>query len=199
MNLRHHTQKIWVQTNRVLDRATSPSHAHARGVLWWKHKRDDRARTRWLMALIASLALAGLAGCGSGFYVAAPPGFVQLEDQEPDYAFRAASADGVVIALRKIEHRPKADLTFWVKAIQNRLRDRGGYALLSARDVTTKQGLKGKRLTFGHDQNGVEMKYEVTIFVTDDYLYLLEFGGTAQQLARQAARLDWVIENFQLT
>ena len=154
---------------------------------WWK---------RW--TLLAAISLM-TAACGTGFHMATPPGFVELPDQEPDYSFRATNPDGVVIALRKIEHEPKADMGFWVKAITNELRERGGYALLATKDVKNRQGLAGKRMIFGHDEDGAEYRYEIVLFVTDDYLYLIEFGGPASEMDKQGPRLDWVVDNFQLT
>ncbi len=138
-----------------------------------------------------------VAGCGGhDFFVAAPPGFVELEDQEPTFDYRATSADGVVIAVRQIEHKPKGDQAFWVQAIKNRMREKAGYALLRTSEVTTKSGMKGTKLEFGHDENGQSMLYTVTLFVTEKNLFLLEFGGTKEEVTRQSRYLDWVIENF---
>lgn len=158
------------------------------------------ARSNLMKAMLAVLGAAALvwgAGCGGhAFYSATPPGFVELEDQEPDYHYRAASADGVVVAVRQIEHEPKGDQAFWVQAIRNRMRERAGYALLDTQEVTTKSGMKGSQLRFGHDENGESMLYTITIFVTDDHIFLVEFGGSKEEMTRQAKHLAWVIENF---
>ena len=146
------------------------------------------------------LMLLGIVGCGSTtFYAATPPGFVEMPDQEPGYQYRAVSADGVVVGVRSIEHEPKGDKEFWVQAIRNRMRDRGGYALLSNQPVKTKSGLEGTQLKFGHDEKGQSMLYTITLFVTPDYLFLVEFGGTEEEMTRQAAYLNWIIENFRRT
>ena len=155
-------------------------------------------RKGWLVWLAAS-ALWLTAGCGgSAFYSATPPGFVELEDQEPDYQYRATSADGVVVAVREIEHEPKGDQAFWDQAIRNRMRERAGYALIASKEVTTKSGLKGTQLQFGHDEKGQSMLYTITVFVTQDHIFLLEFGGSKEEMTRQAGHLAWVIENFRL-
>lgn len=157
----------------------------------------------WKKMLIAAgcavLGFSTAACAGHDFFVAAPPGFVELEHQEPSYDYRAASADGVVIAVRQIEHKPKGDQSFWVQAIRNRMREKAGYALLRSSEVTTKSGLKGTKLEFGHDENAQTMLYTVTLFVTEDYIFLLEFGGTKDEMTRQGKYLDWVIENFRQT
>jgi hypothetical protein len=38
----------------------------------------------------------------------------------------------------------------------------------------------------------------VTVFVTEDRIFLVEFGGTKEQMARQAKHLAWMLENFRL-
>lgn len=156
-------------------------------------------RMNWVRIVgVAAACVAGLGvcGCGKDFFVAAPPGFVQLENQEPAYDYRATSADGVVIAVRELKHEPKGDQAFWVQAIRNRMREKAGYALLGTAEVATKSGLKGTQLKFGHDENGQSMLYTLTVFVTDEHIFLLEFGGAKDEIARQEKYLAWVVENF---
>ena len=152
------------------------------------------------MTLASAVVLAlciPLGGCGGhSFEMATPPGFVVLKDQEPNYDYRATTADGVVIAVREIKHEPKGDLSFWVQAVRNKLRAMSGYALLETVDVSTRAGLKGTQLRFGHDEKGEPWLYYVTVFVTDKMIYVLEFGGSKEQLTRFSAQLQWVTDNF---
>ena len=37
----------------------------------------------------------------------------------------------------------------------------------------------------------------VTAFVTDDWIYLLEAGGTKEQVDKQRQQISWAIDNFQ--
>ncbi len=134
-------------------------------------------------------------GCGHSFEASTPQGFVELEDQE-EYDYRATTADGLVIAVRELEHEPKGTQDFWTRAIENQLRQKGGYALLGKHDVTTKTGLKGKQLRFGHDEGGTPYLYVLTLFVTDDTLYLMESGGTKELVERHREQLEWAIQNF---
>lgn len=153
-----------------------------------------------MMSRVIGLLVALMAaGCGSSFFLPAPPGFVELEDQEPAYDYRATSADGVVIGVREIDHEPKGDMSFWQQAVQNRLRTMAGYALLDTREVVTQSGLKGKQLRFGYDSDGRPMRYDVTLFVTDDHIYVVEFGGPQDEMNKQSRYLDWVLDNFRLT
>ncbi|MBK7580983.1 MAG: serine/threonine protein kinase [Myxococcales bacterium] len=149
---------------------------------------------RLILGLVAGLALAG---CGHSFEATTPPGFVELEDQEA-YDYRATTADGLVIAVREIDHEPKGSMAFWTRAIENRMRQRGGYALLGTRDVKTAGGLDGKQLRFGHDESGKPHLYYVTLFVTDKYIFLLEAGGTKELVEKQSAELDQAVQGFRV-
>lgn len=156
--------------------------------------------TRGLRALrtLASVALVATASaCGHGFEAKTPSGFVELEEDSM-HAYRAVTADGLVIAVREIEHDPKGEMSFWKSAIENELRRRGGYALLGERDVKTSSGLSGKELRFGHDEGQKPHEYVITLFVTDDWLYLLEAGGTEEQMKKNKAQLDEYVASFRV-
>ena len=146
------------------------------------------------------LALACVAltsGCGPSFTAATPPGFVELDADYDNYDYRATTADGFVLAVREVEHDPKGDLNFWVRAIENEMRGRGGYALLETKSVKSAQGLAGRQLWFGHDEGQKPHLYVVTVFVTDGWIYLLEAGGTKEQVDKQKQQLSWAVDNFQ--
>ena len=144
---------------------------------------------------IVYLAAAAACGCGPAFHQPTPTGFVELRDQEA-YAYRAVTADGLVLAVRELAHEPKGELEFWTEAIANHMRQRGGYALLETRDVNNGDGLAGKQLRFGHDESSKPHLYYITVFVTDDHLYLLEAGGTREQMERRDEQLAWAVESF---
>jgi len=135
--------------------------------------------------------------CGPGFEAAKPPGFVEIESEYDEYDYRATTADGVVIAVREIEHDPQGEPEFWLTAIKNRMRDRGGYALLETVAVKSGDGVAGTQLRFGHDDDGNKPHlYYVTLFVTEAKLFLLEAGGTKQLMAANAAKIDVAVAKF---
>lgn len=139
--------------------------------------------------LVACLAFG--AGCGSTFSMSTPPGFVELDPERSRYDYRATTADGLVLAVRELEHEPQGAMEFWVRAIENRMRGRGGYALLETLDVKSADGVAGKQLRFGHDDEGARPHlYYVTVFVTPERLLLVEAGGTKEQMVAQAAEID---------
>jgi hypothetical protein len=125
-----------------------------------------------------------------------PPGFVEFEDRYDGDEYRAATADGVVLGVRAFDNEPKGELSFWVRALQNRLRDVGGYALLESRDIKDRAGLPGKELRFGHDEEGRPHLYRVALFVDDDHVFVLEAGGNKEQVERSTAQIDWWVKSF---
>lgn len=143
-----------------------------------------------------ALALLALAGCGRPFTPATPPGFVDLGDNYPDGEYRATTADGAVIGVRAYDNEPRGELAFWTRALENRMRESGGYALLEKRTVSNRGGLTGTQLRFGHDEGKVPHLYWVTLFVTDKKLFVLEAGGVKAEVERQEAQIEWSIKNF---
>jgi len=145
--------------------------------------------------LVLAASLAAFASCRP-FVPATPPGFVELEDRYSWNEYRATTADGVVIGIRAFDNEPKGERAFWVRAIENRMRDAGGYALLEKRDVKNRGGLTGTELRFGHDEGDEPYLYRVSIFVDEKRVFLVEAGGSKVQMERQAEQIDWAIKNF---
>ena len=149
-----------------------------------------------LRALALLLLGCAAAACGRPYAAATPPGFVEFEDRYDGDEYRAATADGVVLGVRAFDNEPKGELTFWVRAIQNRLRDQGGYALLETRPVQDRAGLHGTQMRFGHDEEKSPHLYMITVFVSEDRVYLLEAGGQKAQVERLGPQIDWWVKSF---
>ncbi len=135
--------------------------------------------------------------CGPAFKQPTPKNFVKLEDQQR-YSYRAVTADGLVYAVKELEHKPKGDLAFWARAIENKLRYQAGYALLKTQDVSTKSGLKGTQLQFGFDRGKTPHLYYVTVITTEDNIFVIESGGTKELMESHKAELDDALSSFQL-
>jgi hypothetical protein len=147
--------------------------------------------------LLAPLALGlALAGCGRPFVAATPPGFVDLDDRYGSTEYRATTADGVVIGIRAFENDPKGELPFWSRAVERRMREMAGYAMLERKEVATRGGLKGVQMRFGHDEGKDPYLYWLVLFVTEKRVFVLEAGGLKSEVAKQEAQLDWAIRNF---
>lgn len=153
---------------------------------------------RCIQLSLLSLCVALLvAGCGPSFELATPPDFVELDEDDSSYDYRATTADGLVIAVREIDNDPAGELSFWVRAIENRMRERGGYALLETRPVKSADGVSGQQLRFGHDDEGNRPHlYYVAVFATESNIFVLEAGGSKELMTKQAAQIEAALRGF---
>ena len=139
-----------------------------------------------------------LFGCSTPLLHTQSP-FLELEEPSGShYDYRSTSADGVVVAARALDVDADrgGDLQFWVDATTRQLRDRRGYALLEQVDVTTAQGLRGKQLRFGRDEKSRPYRYWLTVFVTDDKLYIIEAGGPAKRFEGHQESIERAIASL---
>jgi hypothetical protein len=141
------------------------------------------------------LALAS-AACGPGFHLKTPDGFVELEDQE-EYAYRATTAQGVVIGVRAEPNRPKGSVAFWTDAIDIKLRNIG-YTAVGAKDIKTKSGAKGKQLRYTRTIAARPHTFWLTVFATDADIFVIEAGGDTRDFDKSKDEVTSVIESFKL-
>ena len=150
------------------------------------------------IAMLASLCSLG-AGCAT-FKMRPVQGFVRLEDQE-EYDYRSANADGVVIAVRAMPNRPAGGLAFWTAAIDTRLR-RQGYDPHEAVNVRTDQGLHGRQIRYVRVEQGVQYHYWLTVFVTPggflskSRVFTIEAGGDDQTFPPAQRAVEQTIRDF---
>jgi hypothetical protein len=137
-----------------------------------------------------------LSAC-SGVSLQTPPRFLELED-DAAYDYRATTADGVVLALtaHEVDQDRGSTVSFWVEAIEARLRHTGGYALTEKKEVTTRAGLKGTQLRFGRDEAQKPYRYWVTVFVEGDSVFVIEAGGAEDVFTASAESIDAAIAAF---
>ena len=127
-----------------------------------------------LLGRAATLALC-LAGAACRTTSLAPPAtFAEMDGG--DYAYRASSAEGVVVAARSEPNDPGASLEFWSRAADRRLRH-DGYAPDGSVAVASADGLPGRQLRYSRGEGGLSYRYWLTLFVTPDRVYLVEAGG----------------------
>jgi len=129
-----------------------------------------------LLAALVALSVGGAAGCGAAFDMQAPSDFVEL-DESTSYDLRTTNAQGVVLAVRQLDNDPEGSLSFWVDAIKNRMRTVRGYALVEEHDVHAQGGVTGKQLRFGRDEGTQPYVYWITVFATDNHIFVIEAGG----------------------
>ena len=122
------------------------------------------------------LALSLLAPACAGFRVNTPSGFAQLSDDER-YDYRATNADGVVIAVRAVRNEPEANLEFWGRVVDERLRRQGYVPEGDPAPVRSANGLTGVMFRYGCTVGGREHRYQVAVFVRARKVFVLEAGG----------------------
>lgn len=154
------------------------------------------ALTAYRRSIPAALALVALGGCHSSFSTAPPVGFVEVAQGSSAYDFRATSADGLVVAVRELEHDPEGSAEFWARAVQNAMRERGGYALLDTKEIVLRGGLRATQMRFGHDEGKAPHLYQVTVLVTDASIYLLEAGGQKNLVDQGQPVIDRWLQEF---
>jgi len=153
-----------------------------------------RAALLLSLSLLAPLA----AGCGRPFDIKTPPGFVELDERETAYEYRAMTPEGVVVAVRVVPAEDKGDLAFWTHAVTLRMRQNEGYALLGAADVASRDGTTGKELVFGHDENGKPYVYDVSLYMAQDRLFILEAGGAKPEMDKYRPSVDWLKKSLKV-
>jgi hypothetical protein len=145
------------------------------------------------------LFVAPASGCSS-FTLEAPEHFVKLQEPEwSDYQMRAVNADGVVLSVRENDNEAtEGSLTFWADAVRNRLRTVRGYALLEEKPVRAATGEEGHQLRLGRDEGSQAYDYWVTVFVSDEYVHVVEAGGRREEFKRVKDAVEKAIERFEV-
>jgi hypothetical protein len=156
--------------------------------------RPPQTPLRAAILLLAAFAL--IAGCGRPFTAATPQGFLDLGTRYPDGEYRATTPDGVVIGIRAYDNDPRGELSFWSRALERRMREAGGYALIDKRDVRSRDGMTGVEMRFGHDEGKEPYLYDVALFASEKKIFVIEAGGTKTEMTRQEAQIDWAVRNF---
>jgi predicted small lipoprotein YifL len=153
---------------------------------------------RLLLTLCALAVATSLAGCGKPFQVYTPPGFIELQDQAPTYAYRATTPEGVVVGIQVIdlEGDNSGNLEFWTRALTLQMRDVSGYALLETRDVKSRDGTPGKQLRFGHDEDSKPFMYRLSVYLKEKHLFLFESGGAKGNFDRYEKNVEWIGDNL---
>jgi hypothetical protein len=135
--------------------------------------------------------------CGRGFGIETPDGFAELEAND-DYRYRATTAEGVVLAVRREANEPKGGLEFWAAAVANEL-DLRGYSQLDTKDITSKNGTPGKRLKYKVSRNGRPNVLWVAVFVTDSRVIVVETGGDEAHFSNVEPKVTHALSEFEVS
>jgi hypothetical protein len=143
-----------------------------------------------VLAMLCALPFA----CAS-FRMNTPPGFATL-DANDDHAYRATSANGVVIAVRSERNRPEGNLEFWADAIDDRLCATGYTLDGEPRPVQSADGVPGIQRRYARNANGRTLRYWTTVFVKGSRVYVVEAGGDREVFDRAAPAVEQAISSL---
>jgi hypothetical protein len=143
------------------------------------------------------LALSLLAPACASFHLNTPNGFAQLEDDER-YDYRATNADGVVIAVRVERNEPLANLEFWGRVVDERLRRQGYVPDGNPEPVQSANGIPGVLFHYGATIGGREHRYQVAVFVRARKVFVVEAGGDREVFDPAAAAVARSLRSFRM-
>jgi len=138
------------------------------------------------LALAALVTVALASGCGPGVRIETPPGFATLEKQT-EYVYRSASADGVVIAVRREKNEPKGNLDFWSDALDRRLRNNRYNPDGKPVDLHAASGQPGRKMRYTREDQGRKYRFWAAVFVTEDKVWVIEAGGDEERFTGKTA------------
>src|SRR5690554_1795722 len=160
-----------------------------------------------LMNRLLKLALLGgvlaVSACAD-FQITTPDQMVEVSQNKDTVAdYVAMTHHGVVMRAHTFEvgesrsdDAPPASLEFWEQAVLERMRTRGGYALLEQSPISAATGEEGVRFEFGRDQNGAPYRYTVGLFITEERIHLIEAGGRKDRYEEASASIDQALESY---
>ena len=137
--------------------------------------------TMKIRMLWAPLLLVACAACGPRATIQTPAGFAVLQDQE-EYVYRAATADGVALSVRAEKNEPRGNLDFWSAALDHQLRRVGYTPDGPAAEVHTSGGLTGREARYTRSENGRKYRFWIAVFVTDRRVWVVEAGGDEERV-----------------
>ena len=127
------------------------------------------------------------AACGPASRLAAPDGFAHLGGS--DYDDRIGTASGVVVATRVVPNDPKANLDFWTKAIDLRLRRRGYEPTGAPADIKNDAGLPGRELRYTYFDGTRKNRYYLDVYATSRRILLVEAAGEVADVDASTAQV----------
>ena len=136
-----------------------------------------------------------LVGCG-GVNMNTPAGFAEVDDDDT-YAYRATSAEGVVLAVREEANDPHGNLDFWASALRYEL-ERKGYSSVDKEDVRSPSGVEGRQMRYRVTHNGRPHVLWITVFVTDRTVFVVEAGGDVAHFERVENAVDKAVRGLDL-
>ena len=136
-----------------------------------------------------------LTGC-KGVQMRAPDGFVvytKLSGSE----YRAISAEGIALRVKRAANEPASDGTLWSRALKLNLESRG-YVIRSEEPIQTSGGLRGQLLKTASKVGNQDFGYFCALFVLERELYFVEAAGAYPEFGAKEAQILDAMRSFQV-
>ena len=132
-----------------------------------------------------------VAACSAPFRATAPKGFAALDSDDP---FQAVTPEGVMYRVRQQDNRPRADLSFWRKALKQRMVE-AGYVFIADKDIKA-GAVPGYLLELAAPFGQRDYGYLIAVFVRGDDLTLVESAGEISQMRKRREALLAAIQRI---
>lgn len=152
---------------------------------------------RWTSGLIAAAAVLPLLTLAcAGPRLEAPPGYAALKSA-PLFDFKAISAQGHVIAVRRHANpSTDADLDYWSQAVEHQKVDVEGMKLVAREAVRTDRGQDGTLFQFELGEGQRRTAYWVAVFAKGFTITTVEVAGSSEGVALEADALKTSIRSL---
>ena len=154
--------------------------------------RDGQSSWRWINSLNVQDVIEGLRDHRPDWRVKGarldepPEGFSAWKKAR---RYRAASPDNVMLRIRGVRHKPKADLEFWREAVRNRMAD-AGYRVIDE-GLIEASGREGATIELAAPLGTQDWSYLIALFPRGRSLVLVEAAG---EVSTFDARRDAIVQ-----
>jgi len=145
------------------------------------------------MKRLALIAILVFVAC-KGVEMRAPDGFV-VYLKPADSEFRAISAEGIALRVKRTPNEPLSDVTLWSKSLRLNLEQRG-YIIRSEEAIRTTGGLSGSVLKTASRVENQDFGYICGLFVVDRDLYIVESAGAYPEFGAKENQILDAIKTF---
>lgn len=154
-------------------------------------------------SLLLALGLLGLSsGCASFKLKDPPPGFIEVSSSkwDGDGELRMKAPDNVGLNITSFANNRGGTLPLWAEDMTKKFADRG-YVLQGQEAVKSGNGVEGTRFDFAYQPPGSDEGvkfYTAVLFVTDDWIVVLQIAGKHDLLANHAGDLAGILAKLKV-
>lgn len=149
-----------------------------------------------LMALLATLPAFKCSEDPQKFSTV-PEGFVDTPTRH--FPFRAVAPDGTTIGVKERPNNEEGSLDYWREVFELEMVEGKGYKLTHTTDVTSKDGVPGKLMSFEVAHNETPFVYQLALYVTDKTIITVEAGAELARIERYQDAFNQVRNNLEVS